>query len=442
MKHQSYPKYKNSGIDWLGEVPEHWTVKRLKFVIALNPSKSEVRKLDKNVDVQFLPMELVNTDGTYHLTETRKLYDVYDGFTYCKDGDVILAKITPCFENGKGALLSNLTNNIAFGSTEFHVLRPRLCQDKFIWYITKTHTFNVVGRTEMKGSVGQQRVPAEFIENFYIAEPSIEEQKKISFFLEKETTRIDALIIEKENFIGLLNEKRRSLISHVVTKGLDPHARMKNSGVDWLGEVPEHWNVCRIKYIGTAIMGLTYSPEDVVEYGTIVLRSTNLQYGKIDLTDTVHVDTKIPKKLFLKEGDILICSRNGSRHLIGKNALITKNEEGLTFGAFTTIVRSEYYRFVYYVLNSSLFDYQAGMFLTTTINQLTLGTLNNFEIPFPSKDEQDDIVDFLDLETAKIDALVKETQNSIDLLREHRIALINAAVTGKIDVRHLAKEAA
>jgi type I restriction enzyme S subunit len=205
----------------------------------------------------------------------------------------------------------------------------------------------------------------------------------------------------------------------------------KDSGVEWLGEVPAHWEVKRLKFLGEAIIGLTYDPSDIVDEndGTLVLRSSNVQNGQIVFDDNVFVKKIIPAKLITKIGDILICSRNGSRALIGKNAVIRNEAEGVTFGAFMTIFRSEYNVYLSYVFNSSLFEFQSGSFLTSTVNQLTTGNLYNFEVPLPSSAEQKQIDAFLDRETAKIDALIAEQQRLIELLKEKRQAVISHAVT-------------
>ena len=209
------------------------------------------------------------------------------------------------------------------------------------------------------------------------------------------------------------------------------YERYKDSGVEWLGEVPEHWGVKRLKFLGEAIIGLTYDPSEIVDEneGTLVLRSSNVQGGKIILNDNVFVRKNIPEKLITKAGDILICSRNGSRALIGKNAVIEKGSEAITFGAFMTIFRSTYNNYLSYVFNSSLFEFQSGSFLTATVNQLTVSNLYSFEIPLPFISEQEKIAAFLDRETAKIDALIAEQQRLIELLKEKRQAVISHTVT-------------
>lgn len=206
-----------------------------------------------------------------------------------------------------------------------------------------------------------------------------------------------------------------------------------NSPIDWLDEIPTHWTTKKLKHLGEAIIGLTYSPDEVVDASdpdaTLVLRSSNVQNQRITLNDNVFVSKQIPEKLSTRLNDILICSRNGSRALIGKNALIDKDSVGKSFGAFMTIYRSKYNTYLSHVMNSKLFEYQSGSFLTSTINQLTTGNLNSFEIPFPSEAERVKIANFLDHETAKIDTLIAKQEKLIELLKEKRQAVISHAVT-------------
>ena len=213
------------------------------------------------------------------------------------------------------------------------------------------------------------------------------------------------------------------------------YAEYKDSGAEWLGNIPKHWKVKKLKYLGEAIIGLTYSPDDVVDEseGTLVLRSSNIQNKKLAFEDNVYVRKEIPEKLRTQKNDILICARNGSRALIGKNALIDESAEGVSFGAFMSIFRSEYNSYLSKVFNSALFEYQSGTFLTATINQLTTGNLNSFEVPLPPLTERNQISNFLDYETRKIDHLIQQQQQLIELLKEKRQAVISHAVTKGLD---------
>ena len=206
----------------------------------------------------------------------------------------------------------------------------------------------------------------------------------------------------------------------------------KDSGVPWLGEIPSHWQSKRLKFLGEIVLGLTYSPEDITtdtENSTLILRSSNVQNGKLAFDDNVFVTKDIPKKMITTGNDILICSRNGSRALIGKCALIEGHALNQAFGAFMTVYRSPYRKFIYYMLNSEIFKSQLGTFLTSTINQLTTQVLGNFEISLPPDDEQKAINSFLDRELGKIDALIDKQQLLLDKLAEQRSAVITQAVT-------------
>lgn len=216
---------------------------------------------------------------------------------------------------------------------------------------------------------------------------------------------------------------------------LPAYAHRRPTGIAWLGSLPDHWEVKRLRHIGKAVIGLTYDPVDVVdpESGVLVLRSSNVQSGHIDLRDTVFVRGAIPERLRTKIGDILICSRNGSRALIGKNALIDATSSGVTFGAFMTIFRSVYNEFLQYVFRSPLFEFQSGAFLTSTINQLTVDNLKNFEVPLPPIHEQRAIAAFLAGETARLDRLIEKRRRMIALLHEKRASLITHAVTRGLD---------
>lgn len=205
----------------------------------------------------------------------------------------------------------------------------------------------------------------------------------------------------------------------------------KESGIEWLGEIPSHWERIRIKFLGDIVLGLTYSPEDIVPEGNgiLVLRSSNVQGGQLVFIDNVYVKKVIPEKMITTNEDILICSRNGSRNLIGKCALIKNDGIGQTFGAFMTVLRSSYRTYLYYILSSDLFKFQIGSFLTSTINQLTTYALGNFEIGFPPIFEQKIIAGFLDKRLAQIDALIAKQETLLEKLAEQRIALISHAVT-------------
>ena len=214
---------KDSGVAWLGEVPAHWETKRLRHVADLNPSKSETASLARDTEVSFLPMEAIGEDGTIALEQTRTLSQVETGYTYFRDGDVTVAKITPCFENGKGAVMRGLLGGIGFGSTELIVSRPRPehTNSNYLGWIFNFTQFRKRAEGAMYGAGGQKRVPDDFVRNFAMAFPPVAEQSDIATFLDRETTRLDALTTEAAHGIALLKERRSALISAAVTGKID-----------------------------------------------------------------------------------------------------------------------------------------------------------------------------------------------------------------------------
>lgn len=206
----------------------------------------------------------------------------------------------------------------------------------------------------------------------------------------------------------------------------------KESDFVGIGKVPEHWEVKRLKHLGEAIIGLTYSPNDITENeeGILVLRSSNIQEGFIAYDDCVYVDKEVNPNLITRKGDILICARNGSAHLVGKNICIDEKSAGHTFGAFMVVFRGKYWRYLSYFFNSPIFTSQTGMFSTTTINQLTSQTLNNLRIAYPSDSiEQENICNYLDDQTQKIDRLIANKKAQAEKLKELRQIEINNAIT-------------
>ena len=210
------------------------------------------------------------------------------------------------------------------------------------------------------------------------------------------------------NTISNINEKP---LCHCVTSPLNKGSKtrpMKDSGIAWIGEIPEDWEIKRFKNLGFCRNGLTYSPEDLCDSpeGILVLRSSNIQNGKLTFDDCVYVKTEIKPDLMVQENDILICSRNGSAKLIGKNAIIPTNLKA-TFGAFMIIYRCSSPLYLKYILNSNVFTYNLATFLTATVNQLTNSNFLNIQIPYTSnKAEQTRISDFLDKKCAAIDSVL------------------------------------
>lgn len=210
--------------------------------------------------------------------------------------------------------------------------------------------------------------------------------------------------------------------------------KMKESGIDWIGQIPEEWEVIKFKYLGDVKQGLTYSPSDIVDKdeGILVLRSGNIQNGVLDFTNNVYVKTKVAESIVLRKNDILITARNGSSALIGKNAIIDTDIKA-TFGAFMMVFRTNkslIAKFAFYLMNVS-FNFYRTFFTTSTVNQLTAAIFNGIEVPLPSISEQQKIANLLDEKTAQIDKLVQIKNQQIENINKQRQTLIYDYVTGK-----------
>lgn len=214
---------KDSGVAWLGKVPAHWDLVRLRRCVQLNPSKTENGDLDRGAEVSFLPMEAIGDDGRLDLTRTRPICEVESGYSYFREGDVTIAKITPCFENGKGALMTGLVGGFGFGTTELIVVRPvaeRVCS-AFLSWLFRSPNFRREGEASMYGAGGQKRVPDDFVRELLWAIPPEAEQAAITAFLDSETVRLNDLRSESERAVALLKERRSALIAAAVTGQLD-----------------------------------------------------------------------------------------------------------------------------------------------------------------------------------------------------------------------------
>ncbi|MGV8804879.1 MAG: restriction endonuclease subunit S [Polaromonas sp.] len=443
-----YPNYKDSGVEWLGEVPGHWETKRIRFVAQLNPSKSEISQLDRDTVVSFLPMDAIGEDGSLNLDKEKPISEVENGYTYFRNGDVTVAKITPCYENGKGALMQGLLNGVGFGTTELIVARPKPEEvtGAYLHYLFISPDFRALGESCMYGAGGQKRVPDDFVRNFATAFPPLPEQTQIAAFLDRETAKIDGLVAEQRRLMELLKEKRQAVISHAVTQGVNPDATMKPSGIEWLGDVPAHWSVCSIRRVVSAIEQ-GWSPEcfsrpaDENEWG--VLKAGCVNRGLYDQQE----NKALPAELLpipeyeVRVGDVLMSRANGSPELVGSTALITSTREKLMLSDKIFRLRFESQiepEFFVAALNSRPLRSQIEQALSGgngLANNLPQSSLLSFFLCVPPVVEQKLICIFLKSELCKFDTLTTEAQHAIDLLQERRTALISAAVTGQIDVR-------
>lgn len=422
--YSKYDAYRDSGVQWVGQFPANWELARLGGLF-------EERR-HKVSDTDFEPLSVTKNGIFPQLANAAKTNDG-ENRKLVRAGDFVINSRS----DRKGSSgISPLDGSVSLINI---VLEPKRILPEFCHHLLKSYAFVEEYYRVGRGIVADLWTTRyDEMRTILIALPSPDEQRAIAAFLDGKCATIDEAVRIKEEQIRLLAERRQILIQEAVTRGLNPDTPMKDSGIDWIGQIPAHWEVKRLKHLGTPVIGLTYDPKDLcdADEGTLVLRSSNLQGGRFTYGDdlNVYVSMRIPEKLTIKRDDILICSRNGSRDLIGKCALATEQDCGASFGAFTTVFRSPINRYLFQILNSEIFKLLAGSFLTATINQLTTSNLNSIYVPVPPPAEQAQLTDYLETLNAKVRDAIALKQSQITALREYKTSLINAAVTGKIKV--------
>lgn len=440
MTYPQYPAYGDGTPEWNSSIPTHWSEKRLRFVCKVNPLKSEL-DMEPETPVSFVPMDAVGEYGGLMLDQKKDFDEVGEGYTYFADGDVIVAKITPCFENGKGALAENLVSGVAFGTTELHVLRSGSdVQNRFLFYLTTSDPFRKIGKAAMYGAGGQKRISTDFVKDFRIGLPPMDEQRAICLFLDRETERIDALVDKKRRFLELLEEKRFAVITQAVTKGLDPTVPMKDSGIEWLGEIPAQWEVCRIKAVAQLESGHTPS-KSVPEYWE------DCDIPWVSLNDS----KQLASSDFISETSHNINAMglaNSSARILPKGAVVFTRDATIGLAAITEgeMAVSQHLiawlpgprlkaLYLLRVIDAMRPELERQTF-GATIKTIGMDDVKKLVTPVPPFNEQERISSYIEQHINHLKSLKDKTKQAIERLQEYRASLITNAVTGKIDVRN------
>ena len=437
-KYKAYPEYKDSGVEWLGEIPDHWTTLAIKHVAQINPSKSCISIEKMKGMCSFIPMEKLKFNSL-SLDEVKDVSDVYNGYTYFENEDILIAKVTPCFENKNMVVAHDLHNGIGFGSSEIYVLRcSDIINNDFLFYRLQEDNFMSIAEGAMTGAGGLKRVPSELLNNFKFGLPGKKEQSIIVNFLKHETAKIDDLIEKQQQLIEILKEKRQAVISHAVSKGLNPDVPMKDSGVEWLGEVPAHWEVKKLKHVANIIDCKNRTPEYFDDGEYLVVRTTNVKKQSLVLDGA----------LYTNERDYNIWTERGVPPV--GSILFTREApagEVCIVPAFTKLCMGQ--RMMNFICHQSgytnfLFDYLTSDCLKryieseaagSTVSHLRVEQVYNIPIVIPPNSEQKSIDEMVGVIKTQYSRLIDDAECSLVLLQERRTALISAAVTGKIDVR-------
>ncbi|HEB8401013.1 TPA: restriction endonuclease subunit S [Campylobacter jejuni] len=422
--------FKESGIEWLGEIPEHWEVVKInKIVTFVNGYAFENFDFNPIFEIPVIRIgdmqkEKILYDNCLKTKEKEKLKQFL-----ISNNDILIALSGAT--TGKIAFCD--TDNKAYINQRVAIVRSKL---KLVKYYFLTRGFSLLIELACNGSA-QPNISTKEIGEFKIPLPSLKEQEQIANFLDEKCKKIANFIEKKEKLITLLKEQKQALINETITKGLDKNINFKDSGIEWLGEIPQHWRIVKLKYVAFTNIGLVYTPDDIIENpdeGYPVLRANNIQNGKIDYQDLIYIKSKqIGKKQIISSGDLLMCVRNGSENLLGKTAKI---QDGyFSFGAFTAIIKSQFNDYFYWIFQTNMLRKSIASFSASNgIGQISQDDIKNFIISFPPLKEQEQIAQFLDSEISKIDKIIEKTKKQIKLIKEYKTTLINQAVCGRIDL--------
>ena len=382
--------------------------------------------------VSFIPMEAVGEYGGLSLDDKRELKDVYDGYTYIADGDLCVAKITPCFENSKGALAEGLTNGVGFGTTELHVVRsgPNL-DPRFLFYVSMADDFRKLGESEMYGAGGQRRIDERFIKDWMPPLPPIDTQRRISRFLDEKTARIDALIEKKRKLLDRLAQKRQALITRAVTKGLNPGAPMRPSGIEWLGDIPAHWSLIPFKWRCQVKSGQV-DPKQPEYAEMMLIAPDHIESGTGRLYQVTSAEEQgaISGKYLCPDGVILYSKiRPALRKVALYDGECLCSADVYAIDSGSDLIR-EY--LCYFLLTDAFTSYAELESLRVAMPKVNREALGAFPIPIPSLNEQRDIAQFCDDIGQNHRETMDKIQDSIVRLEEYGTAQVTAAVTGQL----------
>lgn len=412
-----------------------WPSVPLRYVCQLNPSV-DFEGVDESDDLTFLPMDRVKSG--YFIPNTEKFAKYGASYTAFEEGDIVLAKVTPCFENGNIAIADGLVGGKGFGSSELFVIRPSAVDARYLFYYFQSSVFKQEGEASMTGAGGLKRVSSDVLRQHHLPLPPKDVQHRVANYLDRETARIDGLIEEKERMLALLEEKRAALISRVVTRGLDPNAPLKPSGLEWLGEIPAHWEVRPIKYLAVVGNGSTpaienadyWSDEGYPWLNSSVVNVSPVTNASRFVTGTALRECHLPK---IQPPAVLVGitgqgKTRGMAAVLGIEATINQHI------AFIKPHAEELQAQYLCLLLGHAYEYLrsdsdgAG----STKGAITCEQLANIKIPVPPSREQVEICARASGWDDASGPLRAEIERSITLLAARRSALITSAVTGQI----------
>lgn len=439
-RYKPYPQYKESGVEWVGSYPGGWALTRVKFdsYVKARVGWHGLKSDDFTDEGPYLVTGSdfsgpeIRWENCYHCDLARYEQDPYiqlneEDLLITKDGTI-----------GKVALVRGLNGKATLNSGVF-VVRPleNKYTTKYYFWLLQSNVFDGFVQFSKTGSTIVHLYQDTFV-NFKYAMPTFGEQLGIAAFLDHETAKIDALIEKQQRLIELLKEKRQAVISHAVTKGLNPNAPMKESGVEWLGEVPAHWEVKRLKNTSQIIDCRNKTPEYFEDGEYFVVRTTNVKNQVLTMADALFTDER-NFKIWTQRGVPPVGSILFTREApAGEVCLVP---EGVNFCLGQRMMNficydSEYTEFLFdFLISDCLEKYIESVSHGSTVSHLRVEQVENIPVVVPPANEAKQIHAVLAELKSRFSELTRKAEHAILLMQERRTALISAAVTGKIDVR-------
>ncbi len=442
MSFPRYAAYKGSGLAWLGELPAHWGAKPIKAVASFN-DEALPENTSPDFELSYVDIGSVSLDAGIERTENFLFADAPSrARRLVRDGDVIVSTVRT-YLKAIAPIMRSPGNMVV--STGFAVIRPGpLLDSGFAKYALQSERFvdQVISRST---GVSYPAINASDLARIELPSPPNDEQSAIAAFLDRETGKIDALIAEQEKLLTLLAEKRQATISHAVTRDLNPSAPLKDSGVSWLGEVPNHWRVVRLKFIASVQTGIAKG-KDVSGKHTVAvpyLRVANVQDGFLKLDDVavLQVEPEQVERYRLRPGDVLM-NEGGDFDKLGRGAIWHGEIEDCIHQNHVFAVHPHNVRpaWLNQVTSSEYAQFYFMGRSKQSTNLASISSTNIMELPvvLPPHEEQAEILHWVDAETERFGRLESDVNRALVLLKERRRTLIAAAVTGKIDLRNVA----
>lgn len=444
-RYKRYERYKDSGVEWIGEIPEHWDITKLgyraRMIVPMRDKPTEF-----NGNIPWIRIE--DVDGKY-IEDSKSEQRVSEELVKKMNLKVypIGTVLCTCSCNMGSTVI--VKKPLISNQTFIGIVPMKDLDSTFLYYAMNANSKRLQHLAE--GAI-QQYLSRHDFEHLKLAFPDKKEQTAIANFLDQKTAEIDGLIADKEKLIELLQEKRQAVITEAVTKGLNPNVRMKDSGSEWIGEIPEHWSITKMKYLlspkkysikagpfGSQLKNDDMVSGDVKVYNQKTVLDNDFKSGDYYIENYKYEELRAFEVF---SGDLLVTTRG----TIGKTAIVPKDaEKGILHPCLIKItlnpdkVLNEYINVVFnntkIVTNQIMLESNA-----TTIDVIYTDTLKNLVLPIPPLEEQKSIIDFVDAKIGEIDGLISSINNQIQKLREYRQSLISKAVTGKIDVREFQKK--